>query len=111
MAKLKPKRFWVYVIRLDPAVLESKKFRDANPKRIKGADCYYVGMTGRTPQERLEQHKLGYKSCRFVEKHGLELMPGRVFSHCNPKTYDDAAAFERKVAAKLRRKGFAVWQR
>ena len=110
MAERNPKRFRVYVIKLDAAVLASTKFRNANPQRVPNADCFYVGMTSCAPQKRFEQHKADYKACRFARDYGLELMPDR-FSHCNPKSYDDAARFERKLAMRLRRKGHAVWQR
>lgn len=104
------KRFRVYVIRLDPEVLESARFRAENPDHVAGMDCYYVGMTAKTGQERFAQHKAGYKACRFVTQHGLELMPER-FSHVHAKTYEEAQRFERRLARRLRRKGHAVWQR
>jgi len=110
MTKLPSKRFFVYAIRLDVKVLDVKKFRDANPLHLLSADCFYVGMTGRTPEVRFKQHKDGYKACRFARDFGLELMPKR-FTHCNPNTFEEAGRFERKVAARLRRKGFAVWQK
>ena len=40
----------VYVIELELKVLEHKKFRDANPAYVDGKKCFYVGMTGRTPE-------------------------------------------------------------
>ena len=110
MAEHRPKRFHVYVIRLDPIVLESRKFLDANPDYKVGQDCYYVGMTSCEPQVRYAQHVSGYKACRFAENFGVELMPKR-FSHCNPKTYEEAALFEPKLAKRLRKKGYAVWQK
>jgi hypothetical protein len=110
MAVQKSKRFSVYVILLDQGVLQSRKFRDDNPNFKESMDCYYVGMTSSTAEKRFEQHKLGYKSCRFVKEFGLELMPAR-FSQCNPKTYENAMRHERKVANRLQRKGYGVWQR
>ena len=110
MATRNPKRFLVYVIRLDPAVLGRRKFRDANPDRLAESDCYYVGMTSSTPQTRFEQHKAGYKACRFARDFGLELMPPR-FSHINPKTFVEATRFERKLAVRLRNRGHAIWQK
>lgn len=104
------KRFRVYVIRLDPAVLESAKFRAENPDHVVGMDCYYVGMTAKTARERFAQHMAGYKACGFVTRYGLELMPER-FSHVHPKTFEEAQRFERRLAKRLRRRGHAVWQR
>ena len=106
----KSKRFMVYVIRLDQVVLRSRKFKDDNPNYVAGKDCYYVGVTSCTPAERFEQHKSGYKACRFVKKYWLELMPAR-FAQINPRTYEDAMRHERKVAKRLKRQGYGVWQR
>lgn len=108
---LKAKRFYVYVIRLDPEVLKEPKYRRDNPQYVDGQPCVYVGMTGRTPAERFLQHKNGYKACKYAHRYGVELLPGREFSHINPKTYEDAVLFERRVARRLKRRGFAVWQR
>ncbi len=49
----------VYVIKLDPAVLAHRKFRDDNPNYQAGKECYYVGMTSSTPEERYKPHKAG----------------------------------------------------
>jgi hypothetical protein len=99
----------VYVVRLDPAVLEVKKFRDANPAYIDGKPCVYVGMTGLTPGERFDNHKRGYKANRFVRKYGLYLMRQK-FERLNPMSWAKARRMEEKLAEKLRAKGFAVWQ-
>ncbi len=110
MATYNPKRFMVYVIKLDAAVLRHRKFRDDNPKYQPGKECYYVGMTSSTPDERYKQHKAGYKACRFAKVYGVELMPSRL-AQCNPKTYEDASRHERKVAKRLKSQGHGVWQR
>ena len=64
----------------------------------------------RTLALRFEQQKKGYKACRFVTDFGLELMP-QINGCINPRTYKDAQRLERRVAKRLRRRGFAVWQR
>lgn len=110
MATHNPKRFMVYVIRLDSAALDSRKFREENPDREADLDCYYVGMTSSTPEARFAQHKANYKACSYARDFGLELMPPR-FSHINPKTFLDASRFERRLARRLRKKGHAVWQK
>jgi len=50
------KTHYIYVIRLNDSVLKENKFMEKNPDYIKGNPCVYVGMTGRTPDERFEQH-------------------------------------------------------
>jgi hypothetical protein len=102
--------YFVYVIRLSTDALQRKKFRDENPQYIEGFDCFYVGMTGRTPALRFEQHKNGYKACGLAKDFGVELMP-QSYGCINPRTYVEAQKLERRVAKRLRRRGFAVWQR
>ena len=53
----------VYVIELDPAVLEEKRFRERNPQHRPGVPCVYVGMTGLTV-ERMERLVRIYRDLR-----------------------------------------------
>lgn len=98
----------IYVIELDLKVLEIKKFRDANPQYVEGKKCFYVGMTGRTPEVRFLQHKSGYKSNRFAKKFGLCLRP-RHFEKHNPMTYEESVEMEIEKARRLRKRGYGVW--
>jgi predicted GIY-YIG superfamily endonuclease len=71
--------------------------------------CLYIGVTGLTPDERFERHRMGTQSARFVRAHGrrlrLDLVEG--FSRL---PYRIAASMEPRIAAWLRAQGFAVWQ-
>lgn len=98
----------IYVIELELTVLEHKKFRDANPDYIEGKKCFYVGMTGKTPQERFLQHKNGHKSNSYVKKYGLGLRPW-YFQRSNPMTYDEALKMEIEKTRLLRKRGYGVW--
>jgi hypothetical protein len=109
MPKTDTSRHNVYVVRLDPAVLEVKKFRDANPDYVDGKPCVYVGMTGLAPEERFENHKRGHKANRFVRDYGLYLMRQK-FKRLNPMSWETARRMEEELARRLRRRGFAVWQ-
>ncbi len=100
----------VYAIRLDPSVLDDRRFREANPQYVEGRDCLYVGMTGRTPDERFERHKRGYKACRYARDFGVELLPAEQVC-IKPRTYLEAQRMERRKARQFRNKGCAVWQR
>ena len=51
------KKYYVYVIELEEKVTNHKKFRQKNPKYIKGNGCVYVGQSARKPEIRFEQHK------------------------------------------------------
>jgi len=103
------RRHHVYVIKLDGAVLNHRRFQEANPQHHPLKACVYVGMTGRTPEERFAQHKRGYKSGRYVHEYGEKLLP-HLYERYNPMTFEEAARRERWLAARLREQGFAVWQ-
>jgi hypothetical protein len=108
-AELPKSRFTVYAILLSDKVLESRKFLEANPNYVRGMACFYVGMTAKSPAERFEQHLAGYKSNRFAHLYGLRLMPPS-FTLIKPRTYEEACRLERKIAERMGRKGFGVWQ-
>jgi hypothetical protein len=103
------KRFSIYVVELDRAVLNKKRFLAANPDHDPQLACFYVGMTGLTPDERFANHKKGHKACRYVQEYGLWLRR-RIYEKYNPMKYDEAERMERELAEQLRAKGHAVWQ-
>lgn len=107
----------IYVIELSKRVFtENRKFRDANPQFNGVLECLYVGMTSKTPQERLKQHKTGYRnkkghklSSNIVEKHGKYLRPS-LYNHIDPFfARKEALIAEEQIALELRREGYAVW--
>ncbi len=107
----------VYVIELSKRIYtENWKFRQANPQFNGVLQCLYVGMTSKTPQERFEQHKTGYRnrkgydlSASMVKKYGLYLRPS-LYNHLAPmRTRAEALKMERALALELRRKRYAVW--
>lgn len=104
------KRFSVYVVGLNRAVLNDKRFTEENPQHNPIKPCVYVGMTGLTPQERFQRHKSGKQACKFVLRYGEYLKP-RLYRRFNPMTYEEAVAMERELARRLRKRGYAVWQR
>jgi hypothetical protein len=111
-------RYQVYVIELSKRVFsENAKFRNANPQFNGVLECLYVGMTSKTPKERLQQHKTGYISKKgykisayIVQRYGIYLRPS-LYDHINlkPMTRVQALAMEKKLALDLRRQGYAVW--
>jgi hypothetical protein len=111
-------RYSVYVIELSKRVFtENSKFRAANPQFNGVLECLYVGMTSKSPQERLKQHKSGYVnkkghklSANIVQKYGGYLRPS-LYDHINLKvmTRQEALLMEEKLALDLRRQGYAVW--
>lgn len=78
-----------------------------NPKGD-GKAGYYVGMTGLTPEQRLQNHKRGIKAARVVEKFGERLVP-KLYAHLNPMPYEKALRMELALADSLRKRGFVVF--
>lgn len=111
-----PTVYTVYVIELSRKVYnEDRRFREANPQFNGVLECLYVGMTSKTPQARLEQHKSGARSAKghklssdIVRKYGRYLRPS-LYQHIGPLSRAEALDVERGLALELRRKGYAVW--
>lgn len=98
----------VYAIELDRAVLEIRKFRLANPLRDPSKPCVYVGQTGKTPEQRFQDHKAGHWGSRYVIRYGLRLLP-YLYQHLNPVHREDAECAEKDLAEQLRWRGYTVW--
>jgi hypothetical protein len=106
----------VYVIELSRKVFtENWKFRQANPQYTGVLECLYVGMTSKTPQERLRQHLTGALSKKghdlssaIVKRYGRYLRPS-LYQHIGPLSREEALEVEKGLALELRRKGYAVW--
>jgi hypothetical protein len=99
----------VYVIELDPAILNLARFRKANPERDILKPCVYVGCTGLSPEERFAKHKAGIRANHYVQRFGLRLLP-KLYAYANPMPYDAAREMEVELAIALREEGYAVWQ-
>ena len=77
----------------------------------------YVGQTALTPEERFAQHKVGYKTSRYLWKGGkgtgqwLGLwLKRRLYERYNPiETRAEAERLELWLAEQLRRKGYTVF--
>ncbi|MBT8306540.1 MAG: GIY-YIG nuclease family protein [Maribacter sp.] len=109
--------YCVYVIELSKKVFtENAKFRTANPQFNGVLQCLYVGMTSKTPKERFEQHKTGFRnkkghklSSNIVQKYGMYLRPS-LYNHIGSvSTRSEALRLEKKLALDLRRQRYAVW--
>lgn len=111
-----PTAYTVYVIELSRKVYsEHWRFRKANPQYTGLFECVYVGMTSKTPEERFEQHKSGYRDAKgrdissgIVKKYGLYLRPS-LYRDIGPLSRAEALDVEKGLALELRGKGYAVW--
>lgn len=110
------KTYCIYVVELSKRVFsENRRFRDANPQFNGVLECLYVGMTSKTPKQRLQQHLTGAKSKKgfkissnIVEKYGMYLRPS-LYTSMNPMTREEAMKMEGELANKLKRMRYAVW--
>jgi predicted GIY-YIG superfamily endonuclease len=100
----------VYVVRLQNRVREKTAFQEANPRYRDGKPCVYVGMTGRTREERFRQHQEGYKSSPWVRRFGRRLFPWAWEGTGEYRTSSEAAEAEVELAERLRARGWGVWQ-
>ena len=100
----------LYVIELDPAILERPRFRKKNPDYTGKFPCVYVGHTYLTPDERFQQHSEGHRLSSWATRdYAKGLLPG-LTGRDRYKTRELAEAAERDLAIRLRKKGYAVWQ-
>ena len=103
------KKYYVYVIELDPHVANLRKYRQKNPAYIMGNGCVYVGQSSREPTLRFEQHKEGYKSNKYAREYGIRLRP-ELYEKYNPiPTRKDAEEIEKMLGKQLRKQGIGVW--
>jgi predicted GIY-YIG superfamily endonuclease len=66
-----------------------------------GRSGVYVGLTGKTPEERFKQHKAGIKAGKkYVYRYGTRLLPD-LYQHLNPMTLDEAREIEARLKTAL----------
>ena len=99
----------VYVIELRREVLEKARFARKNPELREDKPCVYVGQTALAPEDRFAQHLEGRKCNPFVREFGVRLRP-KLCAKVGPfETRTEAERAEVALAARLRRRGYAVW--
>jgi hypothetical protein len=80
--------------------------RAAGPRRDPRIPWVYVGSSARTPEERLRQHRRGYKSSGLVKRFALRLRPD-LYEDLGPfKSSKEARGAERARAQELADCGF-----
>lgn len=110
--------YTLYVIELKRKVAKLSKFKKKNPEYANKKRCVYVGMTSKTPEQRLKEHltravgKKGNKLystlvAKYGKKDGLIERLYRNYQNIPTKALAEAA--EKRRAAKLRKQGYGVW--
>ena len=107
----KPPVYTVYVIELSADILKRRRFREANPGYTYDPTHppLYVGHSVRSPEERFEQHRSGFKASRYTRGNAICLRRDLAGSLIFP-TRRDAELMEERHAMILRERGYAVWQ-
>ena len=96
----------VYILMLNEASsLESKMIAQNKDTNNIPVGYLYVGMTGLTVEDRVNNHIKGYKSCNLVKKHYLE-----IFGSINDLFHYEAEQLEKLIPFYLRSLGFWVYQ-
>ena len=98
----------VYVVALQPDVIDTRKFAQKNPGYRLGQSCYYVDVTDLAVDLRFDQHMHGIKGNAFVRMHGIALRPDFT-DDIAPSPFQVAVENESKIARSLRAEGCGVW--
>lgn len=110
--------YTLYVIELKRKVAKVGKFKKKNPEYANKKRCVYVGMTSKTPEQRLQEHltratgKKGNKLySTLVAKYGKQdgLIERLYRNHQDIATKKLAEAAEKRLAERLRKRGYGVW--
>lgn len=109
-------KYYVYVIGLNPGVLNEPKFKKWNPQYKEGKSCYYIGSSYLPPSERYRIH-----TERIPMKRGSNQYNKWVYHYhdgLRPSQYKNLPAYESRKEAmeaekqkawSLRKRGHAVW--
>lgn len=98
----------VYVVALEPSVINTRKFSLKNPVYRPGQPCYYVDVTDLAVDIRFDQHMHGIKSNAFVRLHGIALRP-ELTDELVSAPYEVAVESASRIAGSLRAEGCGVW--
>ncbi len=103
-----PRTFSVYVFELDPNVGRHPGVRKLNPEADPAKPVVYVGQTGKSPEERFEEHRTGIRSGKHYSPDDcLHLLPD-LYKGLNRMTELQSLRTERRLAYRLRNEGYTV---
>lgn len=120
----------LYVMIVDPMIMEKKKFRKANPDYVEGMACFYVGRTEHVPRCRQSWHQgkergawrcycgkaamenkfeFKPKPAIVVKRYTEGFLKADLFREWNLVEPDEAEEREAELAAHLRKQGYGIW--
>ena len=97
-----------YVVSLESAVMETRKFAEKNPAYRPGQPCYFVDVTDLAPDLRFDQHMAGIKDNAVVRMYGVALRPDFTVDFV-PSPFVVAVEQEATIARTLRGEGCGEW--
>jgi len=107
--KLKRRRSYVFVARLDETAADSKNTRELNPEADTDALCVFVGISWRKrPEERFLDGDFSSAGSKTLRRLAVELLPQPRSSHI---TKEGAHSAREKLVQRLRDEGWMVHNR
>ncbi len=103
-----PRTFSVYVFALDSRVGKRAPVRRLNPDADPTKPVVSVGQTGKTPEERFQEHRTGIRSGKYYRPDDcLHLLP-ELYKRLNRMTELQSLRMERGLAYWLRKEGYTA---
>jgi hypothetical protein len=98
----------VYVVLLDPEVVNTPQIKRRNPKRDPLKPCVYVGLTGLRVDRSFDYRGVKADPDTWpLHKYGIRLMP-ELYEHLNRMPFEKAVHRAEKLAEDLRAEGCTV---
>ena len=98
----------VYVVLLNPEVVNTPQIKRRNPKRDPLKPCVYVGLTGLRVDRYFDYRGVKADPDTWpLHKYGIRLMP-ELYEHLNPMPFEKAVHSAEKLAEDLRAEGYTV---
>lgn len=98
----------LYVVALEPEVMDTRKFAQKNPGYRPGQPCYFVDVTELAVDLRFDQHMHGIRDNAFVRMYGVALRPDFTVDF-PPSPFTVAVEQQATIARSLREEGCGVW--
>lgn len=98
----------VYVVTLEPEVMDARRFAHVNPGYRSGQACYFVDVTDLAPDLRFDQHMHGIRDNAFVRRYGIALRPDFTADFA-PSPFAVAVEQQAQIARSLAAEGCGVW--
>jgi hypothetical protein len=98
----------VYVVLVNPKVVNTPQIKRRNPKRDPLKPCVYVGLTGLRVDRYFDYRRVKTNSNTWpLRKYGIRLIP-ELYKHLNRMPFERAVHRAEKLAADLRAEGYTV---